>query len=149
MNVLGYVALAFVAGAVVPVLARLNATLAQSIGSVSWAALMLAAVAFLSIACWIVVRGEAFPAAPFGARPWFYFGGTLFAVYILSITFLMPRFGVGPSILTVVTGQIVVASIIDHFGLFGAPVRPIDALRLLGVLLMLAGVALVAWPRSA
>jgi transporter family-2 protein len=35
------------------------------------------------------------------------------------------------------------AALIDHFGFFGAAVRPVDATRALGLVVMMAGVWLV------
>ena len=45
---------------------------------------------------------------------------------------------------TLITGsQFLMAALIDHFGLFGAAVRPVDASRALGLVVMMAGVWLV------
>ena len=49
--------------------------------------------------------------------------GLLMAFYLLSITWIAPRFGVGNAIFCVLLGQMVAAAVIDHFGLFGARVR--------------------------
>ena len=43
----------------------------------------------------------------------------------------------------VVTGQILASLAMDHFGLVGFEPSPIDGPKLLGVILLLAGVALV------
>jgi transporter family-2 protein len=59
------------------------------------------------------------------------------------ITILTPRLGVGAAIGLIVTGQILCAVLIDHFGLLNAAVKPITLTRLLGMLLMIAGVYMV------
>ena len=64
------------------------------------------------------------------------------AFYLLSITFLAPRFGVGNAVMLVVAGQIVSSAMIDHFGLFGAPHRPIDLMRASGLAIMVVGVVI-------
>jgi transporter family-2 protein len=69
-------------------------------------------------------------------------GGLIVGFYILSITMLAPRFGVGTAILFVMTAQIVTSAGIDHAGLFGATVRPLTLLRLGGLVLLLAGLAI-------
>ena len=70
----------------------------------------------------------------------FYFGGLFVAFYVISVTFIAPRFGVGNAIFFVLVGQLTSAAIIDHFGLFGAQRFPVDTARLAGIALMVAGV---------
>src|SRR3546814_5850948 len=74
----------------------------------------------------------------------FYFGGTFVAFYVIAVTFIAPRFGVGNAIFFVLVGQIASAAAIDHFGLFGAARFPIDIRRTAGIALMVVGV----WLRS-
>jgi len=66
--------------------------------------------------------------------------GLLVAFYVLSITYVAPRFGVGNAVFFVLLGQLVSAAIIDHFGLFGAQVSPLSLTRAAGIALMAAGV---------
>jgi transporter family-2 protein len=42
-----------------------------------------------------------------------------------------------------VTGQMAAAMVMDHYGLLGLPVHHVNAQRILGVLLLLAGVTLI------
>ncbi|MEM9127998.1 MAG: DMT family transporter, partial [Pseudomonadota bacterium] len=72
-----------------------------------------------------------------------FLAGVLVAFYVLSITFVAPRFGVGNAIFFVLLGQMISAAVIDHFGLFGAQRTPLDAMRLTGILLMAGGLALI------
>ena len=72
----------------------------------------------------------------------FYFGGAFMAFYAISVTFIAPRFGVGNAIFFVLVGQLISAATIDHFGLFGAMRSAIDAKRIAGIALMVAGVYL-------
>ena len=68
--------------------------------------------------------------------------GFLVAFYVLSITWIAPRFGVGNAIFCVLLGQLLAASVIDHFGLLGAVVRPLSLMRASGIGLMALGVLL-------
>ena len=45
----------------------------------------------------------------------------------------------------VVAAQIVSSATIDQFGLFGAPQKPIDLLRLVGLLIMVVGVVIAQY----
>ena len=71
--------------------------------------------------------------------------GFLVAYYILSITWVAPRFGISNAIVCVLLGQLISASLIDQFGLLGAIVRPIGLARASGIGLMALGVFLVQW----
>jgi transporter family-2 protein len=65
------------------------------------------------------------------------------AFYLLTITWVAPRFGVGNAVFCVLLGQMVAASLIDHFGLFGAREVPVTMTRLFGILTMAGGLALI------
>jgi transporter family-2 protein len=133
-------ALALAAGALIPVQAAANAALARSLGgSVPAAALVLFAVAAAAAGLALAAGGGADWAGLSAAPPWAYAGGLIVAAYVLTVTFLVPRLGVGAAIALIVTGQIVGALAVDHFGLVRAPVVPLTLPRALGAVLMAAG----------
>ncbi|WP_299962076.1 DMT family transporter [uncultured Roseobacter sp.] len=128
------------AGIGIPVLAALNAALGARIGSPAVAATVLFAVAFLSCAVVMLATGFHALGKVTAAPKHLLFAGVLIAFYVLSITFVAPRFGVGNAVFFVLLGQLISAALIDHFGLFGARLAPFDASRALGIGLMAAGV---------
>jgi transporter family-2 protein len=137
--------LAFVAGALIPVQAAANAALSKSLqNNVPVAALSLFVVAGAVTAAAVLLAGAPMPTfASLRAAPWWsYVGGLIVAFYVLTITFLAPRLGVGTAISLIVTGQIAAALTIDHFGLLRSPVFPLTSARLVGAALMAAGVFL-------
>ena len=73
---------------------------------------------------------------------WSYSGGLIVGFYVLTITFLAPRLGVGTAIALVVTGQVLAAVTIDHFGLLRSLTVPLSLTRMAGVALMIVGVFL-------
>jgi len=76
--------------------------------------------------------------------PWhFSFGSIFVALYILSITWVAPRFGIANAVSIVLLGQLVSMCLIDHYGIIGAPQYSLNIQRLHGLLLMIAGVFLV------
>lgn len=139
-----YVAIGLLAGVAVPVLASINASFGQAIGSAWWASMALCVVAFVTIATVSVATGSSLPgpSAFAGASWWHFAAGCFFTVYIVSITFVAPRIGLGNAIVLVIVAQIVTAVVIDHFGLLGATVTPLDWKRALGVAFLVAGVLL-------
>src|SRR3546814_15308053 len=71
-----------------------------------------------------------------GVPPQFYFGGLFVAFYVIAVTFIAPRFGVGNAIFFVLVGQLVSAAAIDHFDLFGSLRFPTPATRTAAIALM-------------
>jgi transporter family-2 protein len=137
--------LALVAGALIPVQAAANATLSKSIhGNVPFAALTLFVVAGATTLAAVFLSGGRFPSVEElrAAPAWSYVGGLIVAFYVLTITFLVPRLGVGAAIVLIVTGQIAAALLIDQFGLFRSLAVPLTPVRFLGGVLMVTGVIL-------
>lgn len=140
---LRYAALMFAAGVGIPLLAALNAALGQRIGSPVAAGAVLFAVAFASALVVLLVTGQgsALARVP-GQPPVLFLAGCLMVFYLLSITFVAPRFGLGNAIMFVLLGQLVSSAIIDSTGLMGLAARPVSAIRLLGIAVMALGVFL-------
>jgi transporter family-2 protein len=67
------------------------------------------------------------------------------ALYVACFTLLIPRIGAAGMVCLAVLGQVTASLLLDQFGVLQAP-RPVDALRILGALLVLAGVVLVVAP---
>lgn len=140
LSILSYAALAIVAGALIPVMAKMNASLAAAYGSISLAAFILLLVGTAVAGVVLAFSGapipKAFPEVPVAL----YFAGLVVAFYILSVTFLVPRFGIGNTIIFVVAAQVISAAVIGHLGLLNSPVSPITAQRLAGIGLIFLGV---------
>lgn len=139
-----YALIAILGGVAVPFLASINAAYGQAIGNVYWASITLCLVAIATILAITLFNGTPIPTrAQIGQASWWHFAaGCFFTVYVVSITWVAPKIGVGNAIIFVVVAQIFTAVIIDHFGLFGAAVQSLDWKRALGVMLLVAGVAL-------
>lgn len=135
-----YAIVMLAAGFGIPILAALNAALGVRLGSPVAAATILFVVALsATLVVLVLTRPSALLNA--GAAPkHLYLAGLLVAFYILSITFVAPRFGIGNAVFFVLLGQLVSAAAIDHFGLFGANISPLSLTRAIGIALMAAGV---------
>jgi len=128
------------AGLGIPVLASLNATLGQFIGSPVAAVTILLFVAFSTI-CIILVATSNFPLSRITEAPRHLFlAGLLVVFYMLSVTAIAPQFGVGNAIFFVLLGQLISAALVDHFALFGSTGSPLTLTRTLGLGIMGLGV---------
>jgi transporter family-2 protein len=92
----------------------------------------------------LVVARQSVTAYADGLRAplWLWTAGVMGLIVILSITFATPRIGATATIGILIAGQLAMGTVIDRFGLFGLERIPIDAPRLLGIVLLAAGAAL-------
>src|SRR3954452_18358592 len=137
--------LALVSGALIPIQAASNAALSRTVhDNVPFAALVLFVVAATATGLTLLASGQSFPAMmDVRQAPWWSFsGGLIVAFYVLTITFLAPRLGVGTAIALIVAGQVLAALTIDHFGLLRSLTFSLTPTRLLGGILMVVGVFL-------
>jgi transporter family-2 protein len=135
---------AFVAGALIPVMGILNAGLARATGGPVFATVTLFAVGFGAALLLALVTSTRVPDLAVLARVPLaqYSGGLIVSFYVVSITFLAPRFGIGNAILFAVSAQLLTAAAIDHFAFAGAALRPLTPIRAIGLLVVVAGVAI-------
>jgi transporter family-2 protein len=137
------------AGALIPVMAVLNGRLGRSLGESLHAPVILFCIGLLfSTAIALLMTGSLpRPGALAEVRPVDLLGGLIVAFYVISATLVAPRFGVGNFILFAMMAQIAVSALIDHQGWFGVMQRPVDAWRLIGLTLMVVGLAVTQMPR--
>jgi len=70
-------------------------------------------------------------------------GGVIGAIYVSSAIILIPKIGVATMLGASIGGQMVVASIIDHYGFFGMATHSISPGRIFGIILLIIGVVLI------
>jgi len=68
--------------------------------------------------------------------------GALGACLVFAIAWLIPQIGAGPVMITLLAGQVIGGMIMSHFGWLGSPVQPVTLMKLVGVAVMVGGVAL-------
>jgi len=143
-NILIPALLVLLAGAMTAAQPPTNAVLARESGSVMFAALLSFAVGTLVLIA-VVLATQVRPAlAPLRDVPWWAWAGGFYGAFFVAVgAYAAPRLGIASLITIAVAGQLVAALVIDHFGAFGLARAPISPGRILGILLVLAGVVLV------
>ena len=140
---LKYAGVMLLAGVGIPILATLNARLGARIGAPAVAATLVFSVALVAgVAAVLLTTGFGPTARLAGQPPYLFSAGLFMAFYVLSVTIIAPKFGVGNAIFCVLLGQMISATIIDHFGL-GAATHPLDLTRGAGLALMAGGLFLI------
>jgi transporter family-2 protein len=80
-----------------------------------------------------------------GQVPWWgWVGGLMGAFYVVVTLTEAKAMGAGAFTAVTLTAAVVTSLVLDHYGLLGFEVRPLTMLRVLGGVLMVAGVGLVA-----
>lgn len=145
MEVMVFVFLALLGGAVLPIQIGLNAQLKEWVGSPVLAALASFAVGALALLAAIVAFRVPWPGLGRVAEsPWWVWIGGLFGAFYVSTTIILgPRLGATVLAVLTVAGQVLASLAIDHYGWVGFARQPVNVWRILGVALLLAGVALI------
>lgn len=138
-------AMALVAGAVLPFQAAANSTIGRLAGHPLWAALVSLGVSVLVIVPTLALMRVSAPITAAAAHGpwWLWIGGVLGAIYVAAAASVTPKLGAGGFLVCVVAGQMVAAVLVDHFGLMGLTSKPINLSRIAGVALILGGVLLI------
>lgn len=144
MFVIKYFIWALLAGAFIPLIGILNARVGRALGEPIYATVIVFFVAILIALLVSVIFGKnslttqnLLSLAPFDLG-----AGLIVAFYVISATVLAPKIGVANFIVMAVSSQILFSLMIDHFGLFGAPIKPVDLTKIFGAGLLLLGVAI-------
>ena len=140
-----FLILAFAAGTLAPLQAGMNTKMGRALEDPFYAALISFAVGTLGL---LVYAGGArleFAAIRQAADVhWtIWCAGLLGAFYVTATIILTPKLGTALTFSLVVAGQLAMALAMDHFGSFGIPVQPVNWPRILGIILITAGVVLI------
>lgn len=139
-----YIALSTLGGILIPIMAALSGGLGRTLDNPWIAAAIVSGGGFALVLTFALLNGSMNVSWDTlkHAQPLQLLAGAGFAFYLLSITWVGPRFGIGNAVMFVLAGQIVSSTLIDHFGLFGAPQKPVDFFRAAGLIIMAAGIAI-------
>lgn len=146
MEVILLLVLAFAAGMLAPLQAGMNTRMGHALGDPFYAALISFAVGTIGLFVYGLVGRMEFAAVRTAAADvhWaIWFAGLLGAFYVTTTIVVTPRLGAALTFSLVVAGQMVMALAMDHVGAFGIPVQTVNWQRIVGIVLVTAGVAMI------
>lgn len=125
-----------------------NGYVGRVVGSPIRAAIInfLVGLTLISLICLgqLIVKDHGKPRLSSEKGPWWmWIGGLLGCVFITSNSFLSVRIGTGMTVVASLIGIMLGGILIDMFGLFEVPKRPVTLPKILGVLCMIAGAVFV------
>jgi transporter family-2 protein len=138
------VALTAAAGGLIALQAPINSTLGRSVGTfqAAFMSFLVGTIALAVVATF--ARGGLGQIGEVRNVAWYYLiGGLLGAVYVSSVLVTVRSLGAGGVTAATIAGQLTLAVVVDHFGWLGVERQAITLPRVVGILLLAAGVALV------
>ena len=147
MNSLGM--LAIFAGGCIAIQAAMNARLGVHLNSALLATGFAFLASFALITSFIVLSQFktlqiTFNSIQLASVPWYlWFSCTLSVVGVGAMYWLIPKMGAGMMMSYALTGQLIIAMLISHFGLFESPQKLITSSKLLGSALLIIGIILI------
>ncbi|AUY61053.1 EamA-like transporter family protein [Corynebacterium pseudotuberculosis] len=134
--------LGIAAGAVIPVQTLVNTPTQRIHGTPFSSSMISFCVGTLTLAAALIAATGQLPSlsAAYDAPAWIWIGGFLGVIALTANIFMFPRLGAVETVVLPISGQIFMGLVIDHWGLFDAQQNPITVLRVVGALLVFAGV---------
>ena len=104
-------------------------------------------IIFLAIICIVLHfkngKSESFKNESAKNPWWMWICGILGGLYILANVYLSRIVGTGMTVIILLIGSTTGGILVDHFGMFESPKKPINAQKILGVLIMILGAAAI------
>ncbi|MEO8415443.1 MAG: DMT family transporter [Ginsengibacter sp.] len=135
----------FTCGALLPFQTGLNTRLGKSIGSPVYASMFSFIVGALVVALYLQFTKETITWSGLKSASIYAWlgGGVVGAFFITASMIAMPRIGMGLTFGLIVAGQVIIAVAMDHYNILVAEQHSFNMWRLLGIVLIIAGVLIV------
>jgi transporter family-2 protein len=137
--------LVLIAGAMAPTQAGINSLLSQVLKSNLLAALVSFAVGTLALLSYSLVLRLKWPPMPqLLNTPWWIWVGGFCGAFLVTVTIMaVPKLGATAMFAFFLAGQMAASLLLDHFGLLGYPVHPLNLWRVIGVAMVVGGGLLI------
>lgn len=144
---LGYIITALAIGILVSLQPSINAVMARELSSSLLASTVSIGISFcLVFFAWQILGKGGGELSQVRQLPWWIvIGGVAGMVFVVGGVMVAPALGFALFFVCIIAGQLVGSTVIDQFGAFGLPVKPASGIKLAGLLLVLAGAALVQY----
>ncbi len=145
MKYLIFLLIALLAGAVLPLQANFNVEMGKAAKEPIFAGFVSFLIGTIGLLGYLLfTRYDTSSVRAVVSLDWYVWSaGILGAFYVVVVIILIPKLGTALTFGLVVTGQMALSVILDHYGLFRTPIHVINWQRILGILLLISGVVLI------
>jgi transporter family-2 protein len=140
------VVVCLVAGLAGAIQAALMGRFGERIGvveAVAFASVVTTLTAFTAVL--VVRQGVAGVVEGLRAPPWLWLAGVMSALIVFAVALAPPRIGTTTTIGLIIAGNLVMAAVVDRYGLFGLERIGLSPVRVLGIVLLGVGAALTLY----
>jgi transporter family-2 protein len=138
-------AITFLIGCALPIQTSINSQLAKQLSHPLFASIISVLVALIGLLAVYAVRvNDRFNFSILKQVPLgLYLGGFVGSIYLYGMVLLIPKIGSLMAFTLIIAGQLIMAMIIDHFGLLGMQQQSITYKSIIGVALIGFGIYLI------
>ncbi|MCU4675383.1 DMT family transporter [Catenovulum sp. 2E275] len=140
----GFALLAIFSGACIAIQAAMNAELGVALNSSLKATCYAFLTSSLLVGLLLLGLNQPLPNDVISKVPWYSWFSFVFSVVgVGSLYYLIPKMGVANLMSYALTGQVILAMIISHYGLFSSPIKMVNISKLIGAMFMIFGIMLI------
>jgi len=149
IKIIIYYLLSFIAGTAITLQVGINGQLRSNIGSpilASFISFLAGSIGLAFVFAVFVLNGtQTFPDMENirHSQWWMWVGGLFGAFYIFTSIVAAPKIGFAHMFSLIITGQVLLSVLFDHFGMFGNPVHLINPYRSIGIVFLILGVYII------
>ena len=140
MQTIIYISIAFFLGVLMSIYLPMNSSVSKYVGSPITANVTFFLTALLTSILIFFINGQFDTLNKIKEVPvYLYLTGFISAFMILGTTILIPHLGARRFFILLISGQILMAIVISHFGILESPKDPISMKKLIGASIVLIG----------
>lgn len=143
-NMFGFL-IALLSGALMSVQGVFNTQVTKTSGIWVANAFVQFTALLVCLAAWLVTDRSSFAALWKVEPKYMLLGGTIGAVITYTVIKGMELLGPARSVMIIVISQLIVAYLIEMFGLFGVEKQPLEVRKLIGMVVAIAGIVIFKW----
>jgi len=129
-------------GALLSIYLPMNSMVSRHLGSAITANITFFLMALVTSVAIFGVWGDQATLTRLKSVPWYlYMTGFVSAFIVLATTYLIPQLGVRRFFILTISGQILMAILVSHFGWLDTPTDPLTAKKCIGAVLVVMGAA--------
>jgi bacterial/archaeal transporter family-2 protein len=138
-----FMVIAFLMGVILSTYLPMNSSASRYLGSSIAASFSFFIVATATSLCILLFSGQYQCLTKLKTVPvYLHIAGIISAFFIVGTTFLVPKIGARTFFILLVSGQILMAIAVSHFGLLESPQDPVTIKKVAGAFLVIAGAVL-------
>lgn len=139
-----WIFLVALAGSLLPLQTGLNAKMGKEIASPIWASLLSFTIGAIALLIYVLVTNNSFQYAGFKTIPKYtWLAGVFGAFYVSVVVLAFPKLGPSLTFGLIVAGQLLISLFLDHFNILVHQQHSINIQRIVGILMIIAGVVLI------